>query len=388
MQKRISLLVGIGLSAIAFAQPKLAHSNQEYAKTLFRRLSGSPILLNDPRLEQMTNLVSNGDYAGAAAIAVADQNFYEVTVRSWAAKMSNVDQSPLQGLNDMQATLIGTVRDELDARLLLVGNYRYEAFDDLTGLDPVSPANNNHYAQFDQAGFGLARNLKRASPQWRHISETAGVLTSRAWAEAHMKAGTNRRALEYTFKIFLCTPIQTWRDPGLPDFYVRRDVDRRPGGNPATYQKECRTCHAGMDALAGAYARFNFEDNTIQYAGTRRVFPKFNNNGHIYPDGFVTSDDAWFNMATRNHNVAFGWRGEVHGKGLKAFAKMVADSKGFSQCMTKRVFSQVCSREAGANDHDTVVALADAFEDQGYNLKNLFKNVATNQSCISHEPTI
>ena len=40
----------------------------EQAKSLFRRLTGVPILLSDPRLQEMQTLIDAGDLAGAAEI--------------------------------------------------------------------------------------------------------------------------------------------------------------------------------------------------------------------------------------------------------------------------------------------------------------------------------
>src|SRR5262249_12462320 len=155
-----------------------------------------------------------------------------------------------------QAMVIGVARDDLDARTLLTGDFTYAATQ-RPDLPKPSAIDNNHYLALDQKRSNLKTDLVRIVPQRADILDAAGLLTSRAWAESHFKMGTNRRAVEYAFREFLCTPITTWRDTGLPDDRIRRDVDRNPGGNPATFQGVCRSCHAPMDAMAGAFARFD-----------------------------------------------------------------------------------------------------------------------------------
>lgn len=379
-------LVAVGAGALLLAagsRPARADvaQDQAYAQKLFQRLTGTPLLLTDQALADMTKLVTAGDLKGAAHIATTDASFYDVTVRDVATPMSVKDGSPLAGLNDFQATFIGAARDDLDARTLLTGSYLYEAFDDL-GLPPVDSGNNDHFTQFDTKGFSPNRNLRKVDSQYPDIPEQAGLLTSRAWAEAHYNAGTNRRSVRMAIDQFLCTPIEQWRDHGLLDYHVHRDVDRHPGGDPSDYQNRCRNCHAPMDGMVGAFARFDYVNGHITHSGPDRVAPKYNQHAYVYPDGYITLDDSWVNYATVDQNTQFGWRGATEGQGINAFGTMLASSRAFSRCMTKRAFQEICRRAPVDSEAPLIETLTDGFEGGGYKLRALFEAVATQDACI------
>lgn len=367
------------LGLIFFTQAAKADDAETESRAIFRRLTGTSLTPNDPRLTQMTTAVRQGNVLAAARIASDDKNFYAVTLRNWAAPWSLKDGSPAAPFDDMQATAIGVVRDQLDGRLLLTGKFRYASTQG--GLPAESPLNNDHYQAIDDRGVDLKTTLTRRDGQLQSLPEAAGVLTSRAFQAEYVSAGTNRRATVYAFKNFLCTPIEVWRDPGLPEGYIRRDVNRSPAGNPAAFQRECRTCHAPMDAMTGAFAHFDFAGGQIQYYGPFNFPPKYNQNGATFPDGYVTSDDSWENFATRHHNVSFGWRGPLKGQGIESFAKMLADSKGFSTCMVKRAFQATCRRELMPQDQAFVSQMADTLEADRYNLRLLFEKIATSSNC-------
>ncbi|HUP57186.1 MAG TPA: DUF1585 domain-containing protein, partial [Bdellovibrionota bacterium] len=155
-----------------------------------------------------------------------------------------------------------------------------------------------------------------------------------------------------------------------------------PGGNPANYATQCRSCHALMDGMGGAFARFDFVGNSLVWFGPNGVAPKMNKNGNVYPQGYLTLDDVWINMATQHHNQAFGWRGQVQGKGIKEFGSMLANAKKFGQCMTQRVFKEVCKRDPQPDDAGMISTLADDFEAGGYKLRALFQKVAVHPACL------
>ncbi len=372
---RFVLPIGLTL----FSHVARADDAEVQARAIFRRLTGTSLTPNDVRLAQMTTAVRSGDTLAAARIATDDKNFYAVTLRNWAAPWSLKDGSPAAPFDDMQAMAVGVVRDQLDGRLLLTGKFRYAS--SLSGLPVESPANNDHYQAIDDRGVDLKATLVRRDGQLQNFPEQAGVLTSRAFQAEYISAGTNRRATVYAFKNFLCTPIEVWRDPGLPEGYIRRDVNRSPSGNPAAFQRECRTCHAAMDGMTGAFAHFDFIGGAVAYFGPYNFPAKYNQNGTTYPDGYVTGDDSWENFATRHHNAAFGWRGPTEGNGVESFAKMIGDSKGFSTCMVKRAFTATCRRDVKPTDQDFVTRMADMLEADRYNLRLMFEKIAVSSNC-------
>jgi hypothetical protein len=305
-------------------------------------------------------------------------------MRNFATQYANNDSSPIGDFNDLIALFIGITRDNLDARDLLTADYRYEAYPDL-GLPPVSLADNLHYQAFDDKGLDPWRDLTRVDDQWKEFDEAAGVLTTRAWANnEYMPAHTNRRGVKYAMQDFLCVQMEQWRDRALPDDYVRRDVDRNNAGNPENYQNKCRGCHAGMDALGGAFSRYTFVDGTFTQVPKGQVVPQVNKNGDVYPEGYLTLDDSWVNYSTRNHNEALGWRGPLTGNGVAAFGKMLANTQAFSQCMTKRLFTELCNRAPDMSEVTLVQSLADGFEKGGYKIQSLVSQIATEEACLAH----
>lgn len=370
-------VMSLSVASVAQATPE----DRVFAKRLFERLTGVPILETDPRLNGLEAMIGQGDALTAARVITDDPYFYNLTLRGFAAVMSNKDETPFVELDDFQAFIIGSVRDDLDARLFLTGDYRYVGASS-AGAPAYSAANNDHYAFLDRNQANLKAVLQRVSPQGASTLPAAGVLTTRAWAKAHMEAGTNRRAVEHTFRQFMCAPITQWKDIGLPEYRIRRDVDRAPAGNPGTFQNLCRTCHAGMDALAGAYARYDYVNGQIAFNGIDHVAAKYNQNADTYPDGYVTFDDSWVNFSTQNHNRALGFRGELDGNGLPAFGAMMAGAEGFGKCMTKRVFQEVCRRPLSEADDNMIAEFAANFEAGGYKLRRLFEEVAVSNLCL------
>lgn len=359
----------------------------ELASRLWARLTGTLLALDDPRRPQMEKLLAEGQANEAAKIATADDGFINVTVRHWAGPFGNRAETPTQALDDTTAMILGTVRDDRDFREILTGDFIYfvdTASQESSSVPTMDSGSNQHFESAEREGVNLRRTLKRREPQEPRVLEAAGVLTSRAWAEAHLQAGTNRRAIDFTFRQFLCSSLQDMRDATLPDFRVHRDVDRSPGGNSQTYLNTCRSCHAGMDALVSAYAYFRFDFRNVGQGVIRdlKVQRKMNQNGSVYPEGYITADDSWINLFTQNQNARFGWRGDLSGNGIRQFGNMIANSEGFSRCMTRKVFRQVCNRELQDSEESLAVKLASDFEKQGYRLRTLFEGTAVVPQCL------
>jgi len=80
----------------------------EQAKRIHDRLAGVPP--SESVLLAMKNSIdSTGNGLAAADIAMANDSFYRVTIKNWAAPWTNRDQSVFVPLNDYIATVIGMV---------------------------------------------------------------------------------------------------------------------------------------------------------------------------------------------------------------------------------------------------------------------------------------
>lgn len=370
----VSSFILVVASQLATSEAKAQASTK--ARKLFERLTGVPLGVNDPRLTQMSTLISQGKDLEAAKIATQDPAFYNDTVRQWAAPMSNKDQTAFVSLNDFIAMIIGVARDQTDARELLSGNFTYY----VRNVSPApSPDNNTHYERAEASQIDLYSNLVRSSPQDARIPEAAGVLTSRAWADAHLKMGTNRRAIQYSMMVFLCRPIESLMDFTIPDNWVRRDVDRKPGGAFKTYQTRCVGCHAGMDALGGAYARFDFSGTRLVYGAPPYVATKMNQNKSTFPPGNVVVDDSWENLWIRNSTNQLESPGVK--TGIRAYGEFLSNTEMFRSCMAQTVYTEVCRRKPEAADAKAIEELAKKFQNSGHKLKALFEEVAVLPSC-------
>ena len=349
------------------------------AQRLFLILTGTPALNSTPAYNRVVSLIEQNKMLEAASLVVRDKNFLQTRLRNFAAPLSSKTLSNLEPFNDLQALIIGVTRDELDARLILTGDIRYSA--DGAGLPAVSRSDNLHYEQLDQQGFEYSRVLQKTNKQWDDLAIGVGAFTTRAWAKNTFEAGTNRRSVKLAFETFLCAPIESWKTRGLPDDFVRRDVDRAPAGDPSVYLNHCRGCHASMDAMGGAFAKLDFVDNQFVFQ-TEGVRPKMNQNGDVYPAGYVTIDDSWTNLLNESTAVNFGWRSEITGTGLYEFAQMLANSKAYSSCLVQRVVKELCGLDSQNLPADLIENLASEFETANYNLKFLFKKVAIMDLCL------
>ncbi len=380
--------------------PKQSYPKQSYeeaqdmAKVMFRRLTGVPIFVSDPRLGQMADLIQNGRAREAAAIATKDPAFYQVTVKSFAAEISSRSETPYIGLDDIQATFIGTVRDELDARWLLSGNYLYRAKPELQSKVSVEPSrrSNEHYEQIDQSHLDYQVVLVKQEPQWQGyeaMRNHAGVMTTRGWGWNY-DAGTNRRAVQYAFDRFLCKPIAAWKVPGLDESAVARDVPRNPSKNPAmfteqyekVFRQQCLTCHGGIDPMRDAFSSLDFLSGALVELPPFRPAPKYKRGSKAYPEGHVTRDDSWINpIAPLRPELGFKPE-QTQGQGVQAFGEMIANASAFGFCMAQRVFESVCQREPVASDSALMDHLASDFEQNGHNLKKLFEETAVSSACL------
>lgn len=426
--------------------------NTKHARNLFRRLAGVDVPIFERRFVRVKNVLDRGDLREAARIVTEEPSFYDVTVRRFAARMSTREERPDVSLNDFTATMVGATRDELDARLLLTGDFLYRGKSVFYWFDPSSASrmevveSQSHYEKLENDGISLKCALdtiprfdtSRAPASFKQIlalpesgsnrtsvdlnPDPAGVLTSRSFAEAHLIAGTNRRAVQKAFEYFLCAPIDTWRDAELSDYFVGRDVERFPNGAGSyrEYLTNCKTCHAPLDAMRGAFAPFHFENNILKHAdlfmnhprsvsnneeqvqnmrltseahrnnpdsrSTSNLLPvhwKLNHNVN-YEDGYFMEDNHWENfLTTARHRTRFGWTGGTEGSGVRAFGHMLASSAAYPRCMARRVYREVCGAnplEEGGVSEETQVWLngvGDEFASNGFNLKELFIGIGT-----------
>jgi hypothetical protein len=301
---RMCLALG-ALLALTLAVPASAQS-REQARRIHDRLAGVPP--SEAVLQSMTGatamshpVCTDNGIAGpecAAYIAMEDPSFYNVTLKNFAAPWTNREFSVFVPLNDYIATVIGLIRDDADFRTVLYEDVQYVGTPGTVASAPAAN-NNNHYAELEAGNHSLRDVLVRTSQSSINgldSNATAGVITSRAAAEAFFVAGTNRAMFRFTMVNHFCRDMEELRDERLSPDRIRQDVSRSPGGDSRLFLNNCVGCHTGMDPMAQAFAYYNYDETSGAIEYTNGVVqPKYFNNDLNFPQGFRTPDDHWTN---------------------------------------------------------------------------------------------
>lgn len=394
-QSLLGLTLTVGIAQSLYAGPL------EQAKTIHDRLAGVPP--SEEVLTEMAELIETGNAATAAEMAMNNQNFYNVTLKNWAAPWTNRDFDVFVPLNDYIATVIGLVRDsdEIDFREVLWGDHIYVGSGSL-GLTGYANNNNTHYEELESGGYNLGDDsvlvrMSQSAVTGLPNEATAGVVTTRAAAKAFFIAGTNRANFRFTLVNHLCMDLEQVHDVTRVPDRIRQDVSRSPGGDARVFLNTCLGCHSGMDPLAQAFAYFNYdydpetdltgENGQIAYnsagmtdaeTGTR-VQAKYHINSATFPFGFVTPDDSWDNYWREGQNSVLGWDETLPGSGSGAPSMLqeLAHSQAFASCQVEKVFKAVCLRDPqDQDDRDQLNSMEDTFVAGGYNIKNVFAESA------------
>ena len=367
---------------------------RDRARRMFDRITG--VAPSETQLDQMVTLLGPGpaptpqQLLDAAQVALDDPAFYNVSLVNFVAPWTNVDESVHVDLNDYTLTVIGMIRDDLSFDQILTADLIYVAAPGQVST-PYEHTSNAHYEEIQAAGL----DYSVAGPAAQVIGvpqstlpgaqvgpgEASGVLTTRAAAEAFFSAGTNRRMFRFTSMNFLCRDLEALKDTGRPADRIRQDVNRSPGGDSEIFHTQCLGCHAGMDALAGAFAYYNWDSTAGRMTyQPGQVQGKYAINTGVFPGGYETVDDSWLNLWRAGQNGALGWSDVEPGYGLgaKGFGAEVAHSRAFAECQVEKVFRHVCFRPAQVQDDaDAITAIADEFEaGSTYDLKRVFARVA------------
>lgn len=380
------IAVCIGLSGGLQAGPR------EQAKRIHERIAGVPPTENV--LDQMEAKIAGNDDIGAAYDAIDNDNFYNVTLKNLAAPWTNEAMSSFVPLNDYSATVIGLVRDDADFRTLLYGDVLYVG-DSSLGLSGYSSSDNDHYEELEASGASLQDNLV-AQPQallnGLSPQDSAGIMTSRAAAQAFFSAGTNRAMFRFTMLNHLCNDMEQVNDTTRSPDRIRQDVSRSPGGDSRIFLNNCVGCHSGMDPMSQAFAYYDFEYDAnsdpegllgqmvYNAIGTTdpetgdRVQGKYRINSTNFEHGFVTPDDRWDNYWRSGQNSILGWDNGLDGfgNGASSMGQELAHSEAFAECQVKKVFKNVCLRDpVDQADRNQLASMVSSFKN-GYNLKTAF----------------
>lgn len=370
--------------------------SREQAQRIHDRLAGVPA--DSATLDAMASLIDGGDAMAAARLAMEDDAFYDVTLRRFAAPWTNRDQSVFVALNDYIATVVGMVRDDRDFRELLSADLIYTGQGN--GLPAYSISDNRHYEEIEARGLHLKTVLaaqSQSSLNGLPADATAGILTSRAAAQAFFIAGTNRAMFRFTLLNHLCRDLEEVNDITRTPDRIRQDVTRSPGGDSRVFLNNCIGCHAGMDPMAQAFAYYNFSfdrdadplgsNGHLVYNGSgqldpetgSRVVAKYRINSNNFAPGYITPDDHWDNYWRAGRNSLLGWDTTLPGSGAgaRSLGQELAHTQAFATCQVEKVFTAVCLRPA-TNDGDSsaLASMVANFAANGFKLKGVFGEAA------------
>jgi hypothetical protein len=351
------------------------------AKRMHDRLAGVPP--TEAVLTAMAGDIAAGRPTDAAYKAMQHRAFYDVTLKNFAMPWTNRDQTVFAPLNDYVATVIGMVRDDVAFDRVLYDDILYIGRSG-SGVPGYSASNNDHYAALESQGVSLKDNLVQTTQSAANgipSDATAGVITTRAAAQAFFIAGTNRAMFRYTLMNHLCTDLEQVQDPTRPPDRIRQDVSRSPGGDSRLFLNNCIACHSGMDPMTQAFAYYDYDETAGRMLYTPGVVrPKYFNNKDTFPAGYSTPDDSWDNYWRKGQNSLLGWDGSLPGKGAgaKSLGRELARSDAFASCQVQKVFKNVCFRNpSDAQDRARVQSMSASFKANGYQMKRVFAEAAT-----------
>ena len=354
------------------------------ARRMHDRIAGVPP--SAAVLSQMATHIGNGRADLAAALAMQNPAFYNVSLKNFVTPWTNKDKTVFAPLNDYTATVIGMIRDDVPFNTVLSEDIVYTGANNLVTPN-YQQTSNAHYEALEAAGADLSnpavlvRGTQSGLPGSQiSANEAAGVITTRAAAEAFFSGGTNRRMWRFTAINYLCRDMEQLHDITRPGDWIRQDVSRSPGGDSEIFLNTCYGCHSGMDAVAGAFAYLEWDATAGRMINTPGVVQaKYLINGNVFPYGHITTDNGWVNLWREGPNSLLDWRGASdRGFGAKSLGAEVGASRAFSVCQVEKVFKHVCFHgPKNQGDRDAIESIADAFETDGtYSMKGVFAAVA------------
>jgi hypothetical protein len=376
----VAMAVAASLALLTAGSALAGPVERAQAKRMHDRIAGVPP--TEAVLDQMEALLVSGQATQAARLAMQTKTFYTTTLKNWVTPWTNRDQTVFAPLNDYTATVIGMIRDDVDFRQVLSGDILYVGG---SGLPAYSPADNNLYQQMEDQDVDLSNtNVLVASTQSSRTglpaAATAGVLTTRAAAQAFFVAGTNRANFRFTMMNHMCKDMEQVHDVNLPPDRIRQDVSRSPGGDSRLFLNGCIGCHSGMDPLAQAFAYYNYNETSGRIEFTDgQVQPKYLINQDNFKPGFVTKNDGWDNYWRQGANTVLGWDSALPGRGngAKSMGTELAHSDQFARCAAEKVFKTVCLHPpANAQDRTKVNDIINVLKTGGYKMKDAFAESA------------
>lgn len=321
------ILIAICFAFISVRSEAASKEDMRNAKKLYERMTGVKVPSTKPELKKVADFLAAGKNTEAAQYITTTSDFMNVQVRNFALRLSNKDQSVNVPFNDFSALVAGVVRDNTDFREILTSDYYYEVAKGASLTEDVRRRvfdTAGLYGQVESAFLNLNdqetlvkkdrqqlvyKALNKVSVDQieepanpfvtlKNNPDPAGVLTTRRFAELNLSGGTNRRAVEFSMKQFLCVSMAEAGDANASDQFVGKDVERFPAGDHNKYLTSCKSCHSVMDGMRGAFAKMDYV-YFINGVATSRYSQM---HGDFYKDNQVRSEyEKYFNDTVIPH---------------------------------------------------------------------------------------
>ncbi|VAW77257.1 FIG01036274: hypothetical protein [hydrothermal vent metagenome] len=374
-------LATVALGVLVASSAVAGDLERSQAKRIHDRLTGVPP--TPAFLTTMENEIINNGAVSAALLALDRNsnprafNFYNTTLKNFATPWTNEAQSVFDPLNDYSATVIGMIRDDVPFNTLLSADLIYVGDSNISGVAAYSPANNTHYLNLENLSIDLSdpTNLFSASQSAQSgipAAGVAGVITTRAAAQAFFIDGTNRAMFRFTMLNHLCNDMEQLKDTTRPADRIRQDVSRSPGGDSRIFMNACIGCHTGMDPMTQAFAYHNYDAALGRLVYTPgQVQPKYLINAGNFEYGYVTPDDSWDNYWRSGPNAVMGWSAGLtgSGNGAASLGQELGNSTAFASCQVRKAYRTVCLNEPSQTQ---MTALMGVLTGQNYNMKQVF----------------
>ncbi len=250
-----TLFLGLLMSMTSAAMA--GDMERRQAKRIHDRIAGVPP--SNTVLDAMEAAIVGNNALGAADMAMDNSAFYNVTLKNFATPWTNRDQTVFAPLNDYSATVIGMIRDDVPFNQLLSADIIYVG-DSSLPIPGYSTTSNAHYQALEDDGYDLKTDLVtdvQSTVTGLPTNATAGVMTTRAAAEAFFVAGTNRAMFRFTLLNHMCNDLEQVKDTSRPADRIRQDISRSPGGDSRIYLNSCVGC--GSDGAGLRLLQFRRE---------------------------------------------------------------------------------------------------------------------------------
>ena len=372
----------------------------DFICNLFLHLVGSTP--NKEEYEYLTTILNqnkkDGDLIVSQEIIKNHKEFKSLLLKNFASTWSEIDGKKVTTLNDTILTIIAVIDMNIDYRKILFENIIAKGVSlpskkttksdeiELPNGDIIKAyfyASNEHYNDLQKKErYTFSENIfldKQVPGTHKVNSAVAGILSTNGFAKEAYLAGTNRRALKILIREASCLSLDDIRDAKMTEAYISRDVDRfDSNGSDHTFKSTCKTCHAFLDQLYGAFAYYDVAAGGI-YPSLIYKFEETLNLRHkmlknvVYPKGYLKKNNQWFINLTPSQLNILGFPNEPKsGFGAKSLGELWSKSDSFARCQPKKVFETVCRKKVTDSDQPFINSLVSIFKENNYMLKDLF----------------